>query len=201
VGRYSEKRREAIEATLREEVFEVASAILRKEGPEGLTMDHIARRVGVSRGTLYNYFADADAVVNYVEARTVEPVVDRMDEIVRSSDPAPRKLQAIARAVFDSLNEDRALALALFAKQETRGPRAEQKKRRRKLFLDQVQAVLVSGVEEGSLRDVPPPLTAEIFLGAVTGLIETMVYSGEFRTADELVPGLMDVLGAGIASG
>ena len=200
MGRYSEKRREAIEATLREQVFEVASSILRKNGPEGLTMDRIARKAGVSRGTLYNYFADADAVVNYVEARIVEPLVERVEEIARSSAPAPRKLRAVAQTVFDSLSEEHALVIALFAKKEMRGPRAEQKIAHRNRFLDQVEQIVTSGIEDGSLRDVPPRFAGEVFLGAIGGFVEAMVYAGEFRSADEIVPGLMDIMASGLVA-
>jgi|GEM_PF-2657595 len=200
MGRYPEKRRQALEATMQQEVFRVASEILRADGPDALTMDRIAREVGVSRATLYNYFADADTVMSFVEAKTFEPVSEEVDRIVAGSAPARDKLEAIARVVLDSLYEDRALVMALFSKKELHGPRADQKRQNRKRFLDLVQAVMAAGSEEGSLRKLPQPLAAEIFLGALTGMIDSMVYAGEFKTADEVVPGLMDILASGLAA-
>jgi len=200
MGRYPEKRRQALEATMQQEVFRVASEILRADGPDALTMDRIAREVGVSRATLYNYFADADTVMSFVEAKTFEPVSAEVERIVSGFAPARDKLEAIARVVLDSLYEDRALVMALFAKKELHGPRADQKRQNRKRFLDQTQAVVAAGIEEGDLRKVPRRLAAEIFLGALTGMIDSMVYAGEFKTADEVVPGLMDILGSGLAA-
>lgn len=195
---YSEKRRAALEATMQDEVLRVASAILQDEGFEALTMDRIAREIGVSRGTLYNYFADADAVLNFVEEQTFAPLKLEAQHIATGGLPPHRKLEAVARASFDFLFRDRALALALFAKQELRGPRAEQRVRHRNEFLGVVEGIVAEGVTSNRLREVPPRLVAEIFLGAIMGCIETMLYSGEFRTADELAPGVMDVLLLGL---
>lgn len=198
MARYPEKRRQALEATMRDEVFRVASAILREDGLAAMTMDRIAREVGVSRATLYNYFADSDAVMNFVEARTFEPVVAQVEAVAEGDGAAPEKLTAIARVLFDSLYEDRALLMAVFAKKEMHGVRAEQKRQHRRKFLDVIEAVVAAGVAEGSLRQVPERLAAEVFLGALGGLIDSMVYAADFKTADEIVPGLMDILLAGL---
>jgi AcrR family transcriptional regulator len=198
--RYPEKRRAALEATMQAEVLRVAGAILREEGIEALTMDRIAREIGVSRGTLYNYFADADAVLNFVEARTFDPVIQRVEQVATSSATAPKKLEGVAHVVLDALYEDRALVMALFAKKELHGPRAEQKRRHREYFVEVVSAIVGQGMAEGSLRTMEPALGANLFLGATSGLIDSMIYAGELEPADALVPGLMDVMLRGMSS-
>ncbi len=190
--RYSKKRRAALEETMRDEVHRVAAEILRSEGLAALTMDRIAREVGVSRGTLYNYFADADAVLIFVHSRTIEPITATIVEIAEGNDPAPEKLAAIARTLLDGLYRDRALAMALFTRQELRGPRAEHKMARRNRFLEIVRGIVAEGAARGELRSGSPTVAAELYLGTIGGLIDTMMYSGEFRTADELVPPLME---------
>lgn len=198
VARYSEKRRAALEGAMQEEVHRVAAAILRSEGLAALTMDRIAREVGVSRGTLYNYFADSDAVLNFVETRAIEPIAAAIDDIAEGEGSASDKLSAIAHTMLDGLYQDRALAMALFAKQELEGPRAAHKIAKRNRILEIVRGILADGVARGELRDVSPDPAAELFLGAIGGLIDTMMYSGEFRTADELTPALMDFVLRGL---
>lgn len=201
MARYSEKRRAAIEATLQSEVLRVATAILREEGYTGLTMDRVAREIGVSRGTLYNYFADADAVLQFVEEKTFEPLRLEMVRIVAGSSDTEEKLEAVARTTFDFLYRDRALALALFAVKELHGPRAEMRVRHRNAILDVVENIIKEGISAGTLRNVPSRLASEIFLGVMTGFIEAMLYSGEFRQGADLTPGMMDVLSLGLRSG
>jgi len=197
--RYPEKRRAALEATMQSEVHRVASAILREEGLDALTMDRIAREVGVSRGTLYNYFADADAVLNFVEARTFDPIAERVEQVAAEPGSPALRLEAVARTVLDALYKDRALAMALFAKKELQGPRAEQKRCHREHFIEVVSAIVTSGIADGSLRRMEPTLAADLFLGAMSGLIDSMMYAGELKPADELVPGLMDVMLRGMS--
>lgn len=198
MARYSEKRRAALEATMQDEVHRVAAEILRAEGLAALSMDRIAREIGVSRGTLYNYFADADSVLNFVEARTVEPILAAVEELAAGGAAPDEQLAAVARTLLGGLYDDRALAMALFAKQELHGSRAKQKVAHRDRFLNVVTDIMRSGIEAGALREVPPRLAAEVFLGAIAGLIDMMMYSGEFKPADELVPGLMDVIVGGL---
>jgi AcrR family transcriptional regulator len=46
-----------------------ASHILRSEGPEALTTGRVARSAGVSIGSLYQYFANKEAILAEVSAR------------------------------------------------------------------------------------------------------------------------------------
>ena len=197
--RYPEKRRAALEATMQAEVHRVATEILREEGLEALTMDRIARDIGVSRGTLYNYFADADAVVSFVEARTFEPLGEQFDEILASSLPPEEKLAAIMTQIFDSIYDDRALAMALFAKQKIQGPRAEQKIAHRNHLLRVARTIIDDGATSGRFRPVDADLAAELFLGLLIGPIDSMMYSGEFKPAHEFVPEMVDLLLGGLA--
>jgi AcrR family transcriptional regulator len=198
--RYSDKRRAALEATMCAEVYRVATEIIGREGLPALTLERIAREVGVSRGTLYNYFADADAVLNFVEARTFDPIAERITAISIGDATPETKLTEVATAVFDALYEDRALAMALFAKRELSGPRADQKIEHRNHFIKHVDQIIEEGIERGSFRRVATGITAELFLGAMSGLIESMMYAGEFKPAHELVPDLMDLVLSGLST-
>lgn len=183
---------------MQDEVFRVASEILREDGFAGLTMERIAARAGVSRPTLYNYFSDADSVLNFVESRVVEPITRAIEEIAEAEVPAANKLAAVATLMFDRINEDRTLALALFAKREFTGPRAEQKRAMHARFLEIVQTIVAEGIERGELREIEAPVLARVFLGALSGLIEQMFLSGELKPSEEIVPSVMNVLLNGI---
>ena len=183
---------------MKDEVSRVAGDILRAEGFVALTMDRIAREVGVSRGTLYNYFADADEVVAFVEKRAIEPLHDRI-EAIGASDLVPEgKLQAIATTIFERLFADRALALALFCKHEPGARRSEHKIRLRNAMLATVRGIVAHATARGRFREVPPELAAECFLGAITAHVDTMLYAGELQPAEEIVPRIMDLLLAGL---
>jgi hypothetical protein len=59
--------------------------------------------------------------------------------------------------------------------------------------------VVREGIESGTYRDLPPALVAELFVASVMGMIDTMVFEGEFRKPDEIVPTLMDLFLRGLS--
>jgi AcrR family transcriptional regulator len=66
------KRRNPQQARARgtiEAIVEAAAQILERDGPDALTTNRIAERAGVSIGSLYQYFADKDAIVLAVARR------------------------------------------------------------------------------------------------------------------------------------
>lgn len=52
-------------------ILDAAAQILRTHGEARFTTNHIAERAGVSIGTLYQYFADKDAILNALSDREV----------------------------------------------------------------------------------------------------------------------------------
>ncbi|MBP5212298.1 MAG: TetR/AcrR family transcriptional regulator, partial [Pyramidobacter sp.] len=66
VPRMLEEKRELIAAVMREKVFECTCALLREEGWRAFTMEKLAARMGVAKGTLYNYFRDKESVILFI---------------------------------------------------------------------------------------------------------------------------------------
>lgn len=198
---YPERRREVLEQAMQGEVFRVATAVLAQEGMEALTMDRIAREIGVSRGTLYNYFSDASAVVAFVEARLFEPVHHRVVALASSDMEPEEKLRGVLLVLLDALYECRALTLAVYARPERKGPRADQAASRRRDLLALFRGVLAKGAARGAFRADVVDIGAEILLSTFSGIALTSLFSGEFQPAERTIPRLMDVLLLGLTPG
>ena len=197
--RYSKKQRQALQKMMQEDVCRVAGEILRKEGSCALTMDRIAGEIGVSRATLYNYFADRDAVLACVDARLVTPLLERLEEIAAGRACAPERLEAMIAAVLDWVSsEDPALLRALHPLEGIGEARLEAKFALRCRALNAFETVIREGVEAGELRDLPPATVSEIVLGALTGLIDAMKLRRHFLPPEDLVPPLVAVLLGGL---
>lgn len=92
---------------LREALVEAAVIAVREEGPEGLGIRSLARRLGVSHNAAYRHFTDRDDLIAEVAARVMAQLVAgmhaRLDD-VRTDDPvlrARRRLAACGRAYVD----------------------------------------------------------------------------------------------------
>ncbi len=82
-------------------IVEAATQILQSDGEERLTTNRIAERAGVSIGSLYQYFADKEAIIEAIAERERSKVVTA---IVKSlSDVDPADLENAAREVIRTL--------------------------------------------------------------------------------------------------
>ena len=195
--RYSEKQKAALDALMRDDVYRHALKIIETDGLQGLTVDGIAKAIGVSRGTLYNYFDDRDDIVDFVEDRTFMPLLDAIDGIADGDLDPTAKMEAIATAVFAGVHENFALVMALSPEKHRRhGRDCKQEGHRRGQAA--IQRVIEDGMKQGVFRELPLELTAEIFLGSIAGMIDHMARRGEFRTPEQIVPTFMDILLKGL---
>ena len=197
--RYSKKQRQALQRMMQEDVCRVAGDILRQEGSCALTMDRIACEIGVSRATLYNYFADRDAVLTCIDARLLTPLMERLEAIAAGLEAAPQRLEAMIFAVLHWVShEDPDFLRALHPVEGLGEARMAAKMTLRDRALAAFETVIRQGVAAGELRDLPPARVSEIVLGALTGLIETMKFRRQFLPPEEVVPPLVAVLLGGL---
>jgi len=197
MARYSEKQKAALDTLMRDDVYTCAMKIIDEEGLGALTMERIASEVGVSRGTLYNYFDDKDAVVDFVETRTFEPVLEAIAEVSASDLDPDLKLTRIAEWIFTSVYEDSGLIIALSSTRQVAnkcGGKLERKRRAARA----IEEIIRHGIEEGRFKRIPPVVATEVFVGSITGMIESMALNGEFYRADAVVPTLMELVLGGL---
>jgi AcrR family transcriptional regulator len=173
INSFSTKRREILEACLKDEVYLVAAELLRSEGHKGLTMDRIAKEVGVSRPTLYNYFTDSNDLLIFVERRVHETVVAAVDKITTGTRPAPEKLKAVATTIVDHRQADRTLTLALFRRLESGGRHAVSWLHTREQLKNALYRIVENGIEQGELDpNLNPNVAVGVLLSSVQGLVD-----------------------------
>lgn len=68
-------------------IVTAAAELLAAHGLEGMTTNRIAKRAGVSVGSVYRYFADKQAIVAEIGRRQRARNAKVMDEIVRAGGP------------------------------------------------------------------------------------------------------------------
>lgn len=88
------------------QVLEGARAVFLRDGFEGASVDDIARAAGVSKATLYSYFADKRLLfMEVVKQECDQQSQDAMDEIDREG-PVEAVLEAAARHLLRFLLSD-----------------------------------------------------------------------------------------------
>jgi len=91
-----------------EAILEAVIRILKREGTEAVTTNHIAEVAGVSIGSLYQYFPDKRAIFAALHQRHIEQI-DRVIEttlVQNASVPLERLMRALVDAMIDAHSAD-----------------------------------------------------------------------------------------------
>lgn len=99
-------------ARTRRLLLDTALEVLAEQG-EGFAVADIAQRAGVSHGTLYNYFADREHLVNALVSDLVETFAARSAAEVEDPDPAVRFARISARALASAMAMPETVRVAL----------------------------------------------------------------------------------------
>lgn len=89
----AERRRERS----REEILDAARVLLEAQGLRGVTMDEVARAVGLTKAALYYYFPSKDALLNELHLRSLAQMSQGLHDAVQATQAGPEALRAVIR--------------------------------------------------------------------------------------------------------
>ncbi|MFO0649588.1 MAG: helix-turn-helix domain-containing protein [Polyangiales bacterium] len=198
------------DATRKARTAALATAALRlflDRGVEAVTIDEIASRAGLAKGTFYTYFRDKGDVVEALLApvtATIRGAFDRCEATLRDAhDPAALMgaYQELAVALADALAEHQGVALLYL--QESRMP-AVGARAPVALFAREVRERAVVLTLAARAHGLLRALDARVTANAVVGAVETLVFlalSGEDLGApEEASAALIELMLHGVAS-
>jgi len=84
-------------------ILEATVRVLEQEGSDAATTSRIAEVAGVSVGTLYQYFANREAILDALQDREFERATEMMSRVLARG--ASRSDREVARAVIEGLLE------------------------------------------------------------------------------------------------
>jgi AcrR family transcriptional regulator len=163
----------AIREDVRDLILDAAERLLIRFGYSKLTMDDLAREVGVAKGTLYLHFPSKEEVVLSRIDRMVDRLVDELRAITASRrDPAARLREMLvlrvvyrfdaARPYAESIDEMLAsIRAGLFARRE----------RHFSLEADVFAALLLDGRRSGAFAFKDAEVTAQALILATNSLL------------------------------
>jgi AcrR family transcriptional regulator len=87
-------------------VLEASAQILEAAGLAGFTTNAVAERAGVSIGTLYQYFADKDALLRAIAEREMTATLAAVAKALRGDPEAPveARVRAMVRAIVNAFH-------------------------------------------------------------------------------------------------
>ncbi len=159
------------EIPTRQRILDAAIDQFGVRGVEAVSLDEIARAVGVRKQTVLYWFPSKDVLVDSVLESVAAELVVVIDAAVRSADDDPlERIDAVVRAVFRPAV--RRPALLGLVREVSRLPAAQAERLRRHVqpLVDRCLEYMVLEMDKGRLRRGDPRLIAALAYATVTGI-------------------------------
>jgi TetR/AcrR family transcriptional regulator, fatty acid metabolism regulator protein len=198
---WKEKQRQEREAL----ILQVAEDMLMEKGYYETSIEEIAARVGIAKGTVYLHFPSKEDLVVAIFERDMQKLADFIEAIVSSPMTARGKLEAILQFMYEGISNKRMQMLdSLYNSAELRRIFLEKKACTRHIW-EQLSARIASVLDEGKATgEFDKTLPTAIMLSAFTGLLAPRSYERliveEQMTAEEVAKGLGRIYFKGIAA-
>ena len=177
-------------------ILDAAIRVFAEHGYHGARVGDIAEDAGVAHGLLYHYFASKDEVLRTIFVENWGELIGRFRAVDDSDEPAPEKLEGIAKILLRTWRNDPALVTVMVREVARSQQLQAQVDDVREAFAI-VQRVIEAGQTEGTIRpDVDARLASWLFYGGLeevlTGWVLGQLPDGEDdvaraeRTAIEL---------------
>ena len=105
--RYTQKMREMMTESIRNDVCSTGIDLLCEGGWEAFTTENIARRLNVSRGVLYNYFRDKNDILYAIARSSISDLCDNLEKIASDGRTSSERMLAMAEFIVRTFHEKR----------------------------------------------------------------------------------------------
>ena len=173
---------------IRDLILDAVDILLAKYGYGKMTMEDVAKQVGIGKGTIYLHFPSKEELVLAHIDRIAEAVIQRLQEQAASSDPVDRRLRRmlVLRVLhrFDSVVHYSQSLGGLLA-----SVRAALLVRRQAHFEKEAQVfegVLREGARLGSLDCPDPRTTSFVLIQSTNSLLPFNLSTRELGRREEL---------------
>ena len=109
-------RRERLRILMQDEIIDAARRIVQERGFKALSMRALGREVGVTAPTLYDYYANKDAVLDALFCAGADRLCQSFAEAIAANPPGLPRLRALAMAYRSFARTDPDLFHLVFAK-------------------------------------------------------------------------------------
>lgn len=181
----------------REAVLQAAVRSFNEYGFRTTSLEEIATSLGVTKPTLYNYFASKDEILFECARRGLEAIRDSVSEMEGRGGTGRDRLHALLQGYAMVMTQEFGMCVIRTADHEL-SPASRRKLRDMKREIDRtVRGVIEAGVEDGSLWTDDAQLATFTLAGALNWIARWYDPFGS-RTAEEVAQKVATTLLAGL---
>jgi len=189
-----------------DEVLDAAVQLFAERGFAATTVEQIAKRAGLSKGTVYLYFPSKKALLEGLVHRAVAPIAEMAIGVIANyrGDPRPMIRQFLTTVVTNLDNNTSFTVPKLVMREAVNAPEIAQMYRDEVLdrAIPALTSLIAQGVEGGHIRVVDPELTVRSVMGPI--LMHIMlaevfdIHPADGIALDRLIENHLTILFAGL---
>ncbi|MCD6451919.1 MAG: TetR/AcrR family transcriptional regulator [Acidobacteria bacterium] len=183
-------KKEIIQRFRRREILRAAREVFAESGFEDTTMDKIAERAGISKGTLYLYFKSKGDLLIQAIAEIINTVYEMAERVLKADVSPLEKVKLWISETMNYFEQNRPFFRVLqniSGKVHIESMEGEIKKLMRRPIevYALVGKILEDGVKEGKLVDVPPTRLGTVLTKIIEGVLICRMNDKEVRPISE----------------
>lgn len=184
-----------------EEILAAALEVFGELGFARTRLDDVARRAGVSKGTLYLYFDSKDTLFRGMVTAKLEAILAHAEEFIRTWDGnTPDLMRAFIRDYWVTMNTPEKLRLSKVVMSELSNFPELAKWYYQEVILRLrrvVEDILARGIGRGEFRPVNTAFTARALQILVVNMAQFLHYFGKYDPAplssEDVIEGILDL--------
>ncbi|HEY4032659.1 MAG TPA: TetR/AcrR family transcriptional regulator [Ktedonobacteraceae bacterium] len=186
-------------------ILQVAEEVLLEKGYTETSIDEIAARVGIAKGTVYLHFPSKEDLVVTIFALNMQTLLEGVDGIIANQPSYHAKLEALLYFMYTGLFSKRAQLLSsIHTCAELMNLFTQKGSRIRELW-HKLATVVASLLDEGQLAGeftttIPTPILVGSFFSLLSPLHYQRLRDEEHFSTEELVRSVAHIYFGGIMS-
>jgi len=185
----------------RERIKQAALEIFSSQGYANTTVQQIAERARVGKGTFYTYFATKEDVLTDLLTEGLNNMGQHIEKKIRTIQGSVAKLRAIVREQLRYFHEHQSLCRLItrevWGHSDQSSPLAQ---RVRSSYLKMLQEVVEKGIKDGELRSLDPQPVATALYGMVSMVALSMKDLPSDTALERVEMTLQELLFSGITT-
>jgi len=164
----------------REALFRTAAKAFNEFGFYTTTVDDLAKRLNVTKPTLYYYAKDKDAILFECQKMAFDYISDALEEVENGPESGMQKLKDFLHRYAELMANDYGACLIITGLKPLRAESQVQLRGFARQLDQALQKVLAQGIKDGTIRSCNIRLTAYLIFGAFNNIANWYRPDGEF---------------------
>lgn len=177
-------------------VLREAARAFVENGVAKTSIDEIARRLGVTKPTIYHYVGNKEAIILECLKQGSAGLEALLDELEQESITGMERLRNLLKSYSEGVANDFAQCLVAIDVKQLKPETRKYYGQARKRFINLVKELVQAGIDDGSIRPQNPTLTAYAIIGAFN-FIPQWFFQEDLST-EELFNGFDDFITKGL---